>query len=388
MRTRFTLLLVVLLVALASCAVSCPDPPERAAAVAEEMLSAVRSKYPTAKAGCYWRDATLLWGVEKVYRTRPEARAAWLDYLRESLDTAIGDDGSFEPASPDVDFMACGINLLFLYGETGEARSLAAAKNIHGYMTRTFLRAADGSISHISSSLEGYQGSVELWVDSDFLLLTFLARLGAATGDEAIVDEAARQTVLHIQHLMDPRTGLHVHGWAERSAEGALPGWADPSTGRNPVFWGRGNGWVMAGLSEVLLHLPERHPSRSFILERYRRTAEALLAERKPSGLWMTVLRAEALEGNVEETSASSLIAYGMGVGVRMGWLPKVRYGCVAVETLTALLPRWQSPDLSLVSAGTVVTADPTRYVARFDPNTKYGDGAFLALLSLSLGER
>ncbi|MDC3954747.1 glycoside hydrolase family 88 protein [Polyangium jinanense] len=389
MRTLLTLLLVVLLVPPPFQTAACPaPPPARAEAVAGEVLSAVRSKYPASSALCYWRDATLLWGVEKVYATNPAARGAWLEYLQSSLDTAIGEDGSFEPLLPDVDFIACGLNLLFLYEETGEARYLAAAKSIHDYMQRTFRRAEDGSISHISSLLEGYQGSVELWVDSDFLLLTFLARLGEATGDEAIINEAARQTVLHIQHLMDPRTGLHAHGWAERSAEGTLPAWADPSTGRSPVFWGRGHGWVMAGLSEVLLHLPESHPSYSFILESYRRTAAALLAERRPSGLWMTVLGAEGLEGNVEETSASSLIAYGMGVGARMGWLPESQYACVATETLSALLPRWQNPDLSLVSTGTVVAADPARYVVRFDPRTKYGEGAFLALLSLSLGPR
>ncbi|MDI3286036.1 glycoside hydrolase family 88 protein [Polyangium sp. 15x6] len=388
MRTLLTLVLVVLLVPPPFQGAACPDPPARVEVVAGEVLSAVRSKYPASSARCYWRDATLLWGVEKVYAANPTARAAWLEYLQSSLDTAIGEDGSFEPASPDVDFIACGLNVLFLYQETGEVRYLAAAKSIHDSMRRTFQRAEDGSISHISSALEGYQGSVELWVDSDFLLLTFLARLGAATGDDAFINEAARQTVLHIQHLVDPRTGLHVHGWAERSAEGTLPGWADPSTGRSPVFWGRGNGWVLAGLSEVLLHLPESHPSHSFILESYRRTAAALLAERRPSGLWMTVLGAEDLEGNVEETSASSLIAYGMGVGARMGWLPEPGYACVAAETLSALLPRWQNPDLTLVSAGTVVTADPARYVARFDPNTKYGEGAFLALLSLSLGPR
>ncbi len=384
MRTRFTPLLVVLLSPVALH----PDPPARAEVVAAEMLSAIRSKYPAEQARCYWRDATLSWGVEKVYLSDPARRTAWLEYLRESVDTAIGDDGSFVPASPDVDFIACGINLLFVYRETGNVRYLHAARNIHEYMLRNFYRAEDGSISHISSSLEGYQGSVELWVDSDFLLLTFLARLGAATGDETHADEAARQTVLHIQHLMDPQAGLHVHGWAEPSAEGKLPAWADPETGRNPVFWGRGNGWALVGLAEVLTHLPKGHPSHPFILQSYQRTAEALLAERKPSGLWMTVLRDDALPGNVEETSASSLIAYGMGVGVRMGWLDEARYGSVAAEALSALLPRWQNPDLLLVSAGTVVTADPARYVARFDPRTKYGEGAFLALLSLGLGEQ
>jgi rhamnogalacturonyl hydrolase YesR len=90
---------------------------------------------------------------------------------------------------------------------------------------------------------------------------------------------------------MDTQARLHVHGWAQRDNRGRLPPWADPITGRNPVFWGRGNGWVMAGLAEVLLRLPPSDPSYPFILESFQQSAAGLLAVREPSGMWKSVLQ-------------------------------------------------------------------------------------------------
>ena len=38
-----------------------------------------------------------------------------------------------------------------------------------------------------------------------------------------------------------------------------------------PLFWGRGDGWVAAGMTEMLLSLPQDHPQRAEILGSYRK---------------------------------------------------------------------------------------------------------------------
>ncbi|MBK6338935.1 MAG: glycoside hydrolase family 88 protein, partial [Bacteroidetes bacterium] len=36
--------------------------------------------------------------------------------------------------------------------------------------------------------------------------------------------------------------------------------WANPTTRRSAEIWGRGNGWVVLTLSEILNNLPRNHP--------------------------------------------------------------------------------------------------------------------------------
>jgi rhamnogalacturonyl hydrolase YesR len=44
-----------------------------------------------------------------------------------------------------------------------------------------------------------------------------------------------------------------------------------------PFFWGRGDGWVAAGMTEMLRSLPKKHPQYARIMAGYQKMMKSLL---------------------------------------------------------------------------------------------------------------
>lgn len=72
------------------------------------------------------------------------------------------------------------------------------------------------------------------------------------TGDRKYVDRAAKEMVLYLDELQRPN-GLFYHA---------------PDV---PYYWGRGNGWMAAGMTELLRCLPENSEYRPRIMKGYRK---------------------------------------------------------------------------------------------------------------------
>jgi len=84
------------------------------------------------------------------------------------------------------------------------------------------------------------------------------------------------------------------------------------------IPWGRGNGWCLFSLSEVLEMLPADHPNRPALLEFFNELCAGYLALQGEHGLWHQVLTdPEAYE----ETSCTAMFTYAFARGVRFGWL-------------------------------------------------------------------
>lgn len=85
------------------------------------------------------------------------------------------------------------------------------------------------------------------------------------------------------------------------------------------VFWSRGNGWVVSGLTRVLDHLPEDHPSRRKYLSLYFSMMERARKVQGGDGLW----RASLLEpGEAEgESSGTAFFVHALAWGLNRGLL-------------------------------------------------------------------
>ncbi|MNI64979.1 Unsaturated rhamnogalacturonyl hydrolase YteR [compost metagenome] len=84
------------------------------------------------------------------------------------------------------------------------------------------------------------------------------------------------------------------------------------------VDWGRGNGWVLFSLSELLAVLPDNHSNRSELIQFFRELCAGYLKLQGRNGLWHQVLTDSE---SYEETSCSSMFLYAFARGVRFGWL-------------------------------------------------------------------
>lgn len=84
------------------------------------------------------------------------------------------------------------------------------------------------------------------------------------------------------------------------------------------IFWGRGNGWVIAGLAKVLTLLPQDFAERPKFEQQYKEMAAKLLSIQGKDGLWrVSLLDPKFLD--MGESSGSALFTYALAWGLNNG---------------------------------------------------------------------
>ncbi len=139
------------------------------------------------------------------------------------------------------------------------------------------------------------------------------------------------------------------------------------------VFWGRGNGWVIAGLPTILSEVPDDWNEKRFYEKLFVEMAEKVASLQDAEGYWHASLLDPASYPN-PETSSSAFFTYALAWGVNNGYLKKKKFQPVVDKGWRALV-RAVYPDGKL---GWVqpVGQDP-RNVTQ-DMTEVYGVGAFL----------
>jgi unsaturated rhamnogalacturonyl hydrolase len=206
------------------------------------------------------------------------------------------------------------------------------------------------------------------WCDALYMAPPTWAGLARVTGEAAYLDFALAGWWKTSDFLYDREAHLFHRDsttMTHREPNGAK------------VFWGRGNGWVVAGLVRVLEQLPAGHPGRARLEQQLREMAAALVALQPLDGLWRSSLLDPA-SYPVPETSGSGLICYALAWGINHGVLDRSTY-------LPATLRAWHG------LAGCVTTEGKLTHVqaigaapTNFDPASTedYGVGAFLLAAS------
>ena len=144
-----------------------------------------------------------------------------------------------------------------------------------------------------------------LWADDLYMSVPFLCRYYQLSGDRRYIDDAARQFLGFKRHLYLPELKLMAHVY-------------DFMRGMNTgIPWGRGNGWVVFSLSELLPVLPEDHPLRGELLTMFRDLCEGLLAQQDADGMWHQVINEH---DSYIETSCTSMFTYAFARGVQNRW--------------------------------------------------------------------
>ncbi len=145
-----------------------------------------------------------------------------------------------------------------------------------------------------------------LWADDLYMSVPFLCRYFELTGDTRHIDDAARQFLGFRKMLFIPGKKLmsHVHDLRRGLATG--------------IPWGRGNGWVLFSLSELLAVLPQDHALRGEVLAMFRELCTGVLAQQDAAGMWHQVLDEHDA---YPETSCTAMFAYAFSRGVQHGWL-------------------------------------------------------------------
>lgn len=163
---------------------------------------------------------------------------------------------------------------------------------------------------------KGYSWQTRLWIDDMYMITIVQTHAYKVTNDSKYIDRAAKEMVMYLDELQRPN-GLFYHA---------------PDV---PFYWGRGNGWMAAGMTELLRYLPKNHKDRPRIMEGYLTMMKSLKEYQNPEGLWNQLLDDPECW---TETSGSAMFTFAFITGVKNGWLDAKEYAPAARKAWMALV--------------------------------------------------
>lgn len=188
-------------------------------------------------------------------------------------------------------------------------------------------RLADGTVSRSIGwpplDLTPHNASA-VWVDDSFMGTALITHsLPFLEDSDMYANYAATQLLHFVEHLSDPSSGLLHHGFdAARNVLSCCP-------------WGRGNGWALMALMDLLLALPSTHPQYGTLVAAYKRLATAIAPlQNATDGRWHNVLTDVA---SPLETSSTSFYLYSFLHGVHEGWLDAATFTPVATRAFNGI---------------------------------------------------
>ncbi|MDP3178823.1 MAG: glycoside hydrolase family 88 protein [Spirochaetaceae bacterium] len=283
-----------------------------------------------------WPQGVGLYGMLKLYRETRDAR------YRDILDSWFR--SRMEEGLPErnVNTTAPMLTLIGLYELEGGEDRLRLCLEWAEWVMREMPRTRDGGLQHI---VTGRRNDGQLWVDTLYMTVLFLAKTGLVAGRREYVEESVRQFLTHVKYLADRETGLWFHGWTFEGRH---------NFGRG--HWGRGNCWFAAGVVDFIEMTGVEGGVKAFLVDALRDQVEALAPLQDADGMWRTVLDDAT---SYKESSATAGFGYGILKGVRLGLLP-ASFKPMGLRACEAVLSR----------------VDPTGTVLEVSYGTPMGDDA------------
>lgn len=241
------------------------------------------------------------------------------------------------------------------------------------WLMRCLPRTEEGGFQHVTSANGDRLGvrlnENEMWIDTLFMTVLFLNRMGQKYNRQDWISESIHQVLLHIKYLYDKKTGLFYHGWTFNTRDNF-----------GGVFWCRGNSWFTAGILEYLEMFKGSLDAgvREFIVNTYKSQVRTLKKLQSQSGLWHTVLDDPA---SYEEVSGSAAITAGILKGIKLGILDDSYLDC-AWKGVRAVMNNIDEEGTVLnVSGGTGMGTDREHYKKILIAPMAYGQS--LTILAL-----
>jgi unsaturated rhamnogalacturonyl hydrolase len=241
-----------------------------------------------------------------------------------------------------------------------------------------YIRALLDTIARMPATTYPFKG-VEVikywWCDALFMEPPALIKLGVTMNDTAIIRYARDRYEECYRLLFDTANDLF-----SRDLHYKQKGKPDDPKERNgqKIFWSRGNGWVLGGLTRILKELPKQHADRRFYVDLYTRMCHRILGLQQADGLWRSSLLDPASYSG-GETSGSGFYTYAFAFGINSGLLERTEY-------LPAVTRAWDALNKCINDEGRLgwaqpVGADPRRNF-NADNNENFAAGAYLLAAS------
>jgi rhamnogalacturonyl hydrolase YesR len=199
---------------------------------------------------------------------------------------------------PHADDMAVGQAFLDLYLEHPEATRDAPTKAI---LDELLVRPDDP------------RKLLWWWCDALFMAPPVLARQAAISHDRRYLDTMDKEWWETSASLYSPTEHLYFRDsryFTQHEANG------------KPIFWARGNGWVMGAFAKVLDVMPKDYPTRAKYIAQYKQMADKLVTLQGKDGLWRSGLL-DPGSYDLPEISGSAFFTYSFAWGINHGILDR-----------------------------------------------------------------
>lgn len=276
-------------------------------------------------------DGCMLGALLEMTEITGDSRFA--DFVEYFVDSFVSEDGSvrtFQAEKQTLDDINEGKVLFPLYRMTGKEK---------------YRRAMDTLQKALDAQPRTYEGSWwhkkiypnQVWLDGIYMAQVFRTLYEKHVGNGDYSDVIAQIRVVR-NRMFDEKKRLYYHGYDA----GKTVFWADKETGLSQSFWLRAMGWFAAALVDIADILPEGK-EKIYIADLLREMMEGILPYAdEETGLYWQVVDQGGREGNYLETSGSSMMAYAMLKGARLGFLPK-KYAVQGKKTFDGIVDRYLS---------------------------------------------
>ncbi|MCR5280038.1 MAG: glycoside hydrolase family 88 protein [Lachnospiraceae bacterium] len=261
-----------------------------------------------------WTQGVGLFGFWKLYKET--GNREYVDILLKYYNRQMG-----------IGFPAKNVNTvtpllaMCLVGQHEDRKDyLAVCDEWAKWIYESFPRTKEGGFQHITSDT---LNDSELWDDTLYMTVLFLAQYGVMTKNDKYIEEAVYQFLLHIKYLTDRKTGMWFHGWSFNERGNFAE-----------ALWGRGNCWITMAIPEFLSIVDLKGADRRFLVNALLRQAEALKEFQSENGMWHTLVDDPT---SYVESSATCGFAYGLLKAVHMGLIPS-EFEAVALKALDPII--------------------------------------------------
>ncbi len=261
-----------------------------------------------------WPQGVGIYGFYKRYMYTGDSK------IREWIENWAFNNMKIGLPERNVNTTAPMLTLAFLAEETQKKELLDLCRDWADWIMTSLPRTKYGGFQHVVTDDYNY---MQLWDDTLFMTVLFLAKAGKMFGIKEYLDECEHQFLLHSHYLTDTSTGLWYHGWT-----------FDGNHNFANALWGRGNCWITAFVPEFIEITENSSNIKPFMTDVLNAQVNALKKYQSEGGLWHTLLNDE---DSYLEVSASAGFAYGILKSVRMGLIDK-DYASVALKGAKAVI--------------------------------------------------
>lgn len=266
--------------------------------------------------------------------------------LFKRAELLLKEEAHLIPYPKDVDRAVIGIILLEVYNQTKDERFLKMGLFPADEQFKTLTSEEYNKLTFEVRDRysKGYSWHTRFWMDDMYMITALQSQAYRATQKVNYIERTAREMIGYLDTLQTPN-GLFYH--------------ADDV----PFYWGRGDGWLAAGMAELLSILPKHNIYRQRIMQGYKNMMQTLLKYQDKNGMWHQLLN----DANAwPETSGSAMFTFAFIEGVRNGWLDEKTYGSAARKAWISLCSYLdENYDLREICEGTNKKNDRQYYLDR-----------------------